>query len=113
MLGGSGKGLSKQVLPLSTVGAGLLLAGGAAFLGLQAQSLHDELESRSSQGVLAHPADKETGKTWVMWTNVLATLGGGAILGGDVVVSEFKHDSAEPSGEIGIEARENPFVVSW
>ena len=114
LAGGSGKGLSKQVLPLSTVGAGLLLAGGAAFLGLQAQSLHDELESRSSQGVLAHPSDKETGKTWVMWTNVLATLGGGAILGGATWwYLNSTSDSAEPSGEIGFEARQNPFVVSW
>ena len=65
-----------------TVGAGVLFTGGAVVLGVQAQALHDKLESRSAQGGLIHPSDKSTGNTWVMWTNILSAVGSLAITGG-------------------------------
>ena len=72
----------QQVWQYVTMGTGLLFAGGAAVLGAQAQSLHDKLESRAAQGILVHPSDKQTGNTWVMWTNVLSAVGAVAITGG-------------------------------
>ena len=72
----------ENIWPYVTMGTGLLFAGGAAVLGAQAQSLHDKLEGRASQGVLVHPSDKSTGTTWVTWTNVLSAVGAVAITGG-------------------------------
>ena len=74
--------VSPDLYPMLTVTAGVLMAGGAVVLGSQAQSLYDKLESRSSQGILVHPSDKETGKTWVTWTNILSVVGGLTISGG-------------------------------
>jgi hypothetical protein len=65
-----------------TLGTGVLLTGGAVVLGTQAQSLYNKLESRAAQGVLVHPSDKNTGQSWVTWTNVLSAVGGLAITGG-------------------------------
>jgi hypothetical protein len=81
-LASSSTGSSSDLLPMLTVGTGVLLTGGAVVLGSQAQSLYNKLESRAAQGVLVHPSDKNTGKTWVTLTNVLSAVGGLAITGG-------------------------------
>ena len=78
---GSG-GSGSELFPMLTVGTGVLLTGGAVVLGSQAQSLYNKLESRAAQGILVHPSDKNTGKTWVTLTNVLSAVGGLAITGG-------------------------------
>lgn len=81
-LASDSSGSSSDLLPMLTVGTGVLLAGGAVVLGSQAQSLYNKLESRAAQGVLVHPSDKNTGNTWVTLTNVLSAVGGLAITGG-------------------------------
>jgi hypothetical protein len=81
-LASSSEGGSDDLYPMLTLGTGVLLTGGAVVLGTQAQSLYNKLESRSAQGVLVHPSDKNTGQSWVMWTNVLSAVGGLAITGG-------------------------------
>jgi hypothetical protein len=75
-------GSNFELYPMLTLGTGVLLTGGAVVLGTQAQSLYNKLESRAAQGVLVHPSDKNTGQSWVTWTNVLSAVGGLAITGG-------------------------------
>ena len=99
-------GTIPHLWPYVTMRTGLLFAGGAAILGAQAQALHDKLESRAAQGILVHPSDKQTGNTWVMWTNVFSAVGAVALTGG----ATWWYLSDSPSGIESVQREERtPF----
>jgi hypothetical protein len=68
--------------PWVVTGVGVAALGGAAFTALTAQGLHDQLTEKQKKGEPIAPQDIDTGNNMVMYTNVLAGVGGALVVGG-------------------------------
>ena len=111
----SGGGLfsGPRLLPTITVAAGLGAVAGGAVMGLSAAKLHDDLKKRKDAGEAINSKDIDTGKSRVLFTNVLLGGGGAAVVGGAVWWFMAGSSAAEVAPSISATVGPDGGLVVW